>query len=153
MTPFEVVYGRPPTKLQSYIPGLTTNQAVDEILKTRDQILSTLKLNLAIVQDRMKFQVDRKRTEWELAVGDRAVQRVGQVAYKVDLLSHSSIHPVFHRSCLKKKLGQQHSPLSTLPPVDLQGELMAKPEAILQRRIRQVKNWAVVDVLVQWRGG
>ncbi|KAF5468680.1 hypothetical protein F2P56_012817 [Juglans regia] len=125
LTPFEVVYGRPPTKLQAYIPGLTTNQAVDEVLRTRDQILSTLKSNLAAAQERMKCQADKKRTEREFAIGDwvylrlqpyrqqslmvrrnlklsphffrpfQIVQIVGQVAYKLELPPTSSIHAVF----------------------------------------------------------
>ncbi|KAF5458662.1 hypothetical protein F2P56_022675 [Juglans regia] len=130
----------------------------------------------------MTFQADKKRTEREFVVGDwvylrlqpyrqqsfvarrnfklsprffgpfQIVQRVGQVAYKLELLPISCIHPVFHISCLKKKLGQHHSPLSSLPPVDLQGELTHEPEAILQRRMRQVHDRTVVDVLVQWKG-
>ncbi|KAF5452257.1 hypothetical protein F2P56_027277 [Juglans regia] len=61
---------RPPTKLQSYIPSLTANQVIEEVLKTKYQILSTLKLNFSASQERMKFQDDKRRTRRELAVGD-----------------------------------------------------------------------------------
>ncbi|XP_035547375.1 uncharacterized protein LOC118348911 [Juglans regia] len=53
MTPFEAVYGTPPIRLQAYIPGLTANQSVDQLLQTREQILATLKSNLSLAQDRM----------------------------------------------------------------------------------------------------
>lgn len=81
------------------------------------------------------------------------VQRIGQVAYRLDLPCTIAIHPVFHiSSYLEKKLGQHHSPLSTLPPMDFQGELAPEPEVILQRHGRKHNNRVVVDVLVQWQG-
>lgn len=45
-TPNEGVYGITHSKLQTYILGLTPNQTVDELLKTRDQVILTLKTNL-----------------------------------------------------------------------------------------------------------
>ncbi|XP_035549739.1 uncharacterized protein LOC118349426 [Juglans regia] len=41
MTPYEAVYGVPPVKLQQYIPGLSQNQAVEELLRTREEILGS----------------------------------------------------------------------------------------------------------------
>lgn len=96
----------------------------------------------------MKMFVDKKRTDRSFAVGDwvflrlqpyrqktvvlrhnlklsprfygpfQIVERISAVAYKLNLPSSSRIHPVFHVSCLKKKLGEQVFPLPTLPPVD-----------------------------------
>ncbi|XP_041009433.1 uncharacterized protein K02A2.6-like [Juglans microcarpa x Juglans regia] len=76
LTPFEVVYRVPPTRLQAYIPGLT-NQIVDQLLQTREQILLTLKSNLSLAQDRMKFYYDKHRTNKEFSMGDwRTLQRL-----------------------------------------------------------------------------
>lgn len=55
----------------------------------------------------------------------RVVQRLGSMAYKLDLPSTSRVHPVFHVSCLKKKLGDQIKPLPSLPPTNDIGEVLS----------------------------
>lgn len=62
------------------------------------------------------------------------LEKVGVVAYKLELPVGSLLHLVFHVSILKKKLGQHVSPLTILPPMDLHGKLLLEPECILQRR-------------------
>ncbi|KAF5471905.1 hypothetical protein F2P56_008668 [Juglans regia] len=182
MTPFEAIYGTPPIRLQAYIPGLTVNQSVDQLLQTCAQILVTLKSNLSLAQDRMKYYYDKRRTDREFSVGDWvylkvqpyrqqsvAVSRnlklspcyfgslqithiIGKVAYRLCLPSDSLLHPVFHVSVLKKKIGDQLTPFSSLPPVDLQGELRPQLEKILERRSVKRDNRAVVEVLIQSEG-
>ncbi|XP_050249176.1 uncharacterized protein LOC126696484 [Quercus robur] len=122
LTPFEALYGFQPPKLLNYIPGLTKAAVVEEYLQTRQQILSLLKTNLVAAQDRMKLQ------------------KIGHVAYMFDLPPTSGIHPVFHISCLKAKLGQHINPIPTLPPVDSQGHLSPEPIAILQQRPVQLRK-------------
>jgi hypothetical protein len=80
------------------------------------------------------------------------IQKVGSVAYKLALPPESKIHPVFHVSCLKKKLGQQVLPFPTMPPVDRNGELKPEPEAILERRMQKIGTRPATEVLVQWCG-
>jgi hypothetical protein len=36
MTPFEAVYGLPPPRLLTYVPGTTRLEAVDEVLRSRE---------------------------------------------------------------------------------------------------------------------
>jgi hypothetical protein len=43
MTPYEAVYGQPPPRLLSNVPGTTNVAAVDELLKSWEQILALLK--------------------------------------------------------------------------------------------------------------
>ena len=73
MTPFEAVYGRLPPRLLSYVPGITQVEAVDEILKNREVILSLLQQNLQHAQQRMKKYADLRRTERTLTVGQRCI--------------------------------------------------------------------------------
>jgi transposase InsO family protein len=50
MTPFEVVYGRLPSRLLTYVLGATQVAVVDEILKSREEILGLLQHNLQHAQ-------------------------------------------------------------------------------------------------------
>jgi len=46
MTPFEAVYGIPPSRLLTYVPGTTTVNSVDVLLRERSQLLTLLRDNL-----------------------------------------------------------------------------------------------------------
>jgi len=70
LTPFETLFGYPSPSLLDYIPGTTKVDNVDVHLRTRQQLLSLLKQNLLVAQERMKFNVDRHRIEREFAEGD-----------------------------------------------------------------------------------
>ena len=74
------------------------------------------------------------------------------MSYKLDLPSESRIHPVFHVSCLKLKLGQHVTPLPTLPPVDESGQVFTEPVVVLQKRTKSLRSRVITEVLVQWSG-
>ncbi|XP_040988948.1 uncharacterized protein LOC121236566 [Juglans microcarpa x Juglans regia] len=80
------------------------------------------------------------------------VAKVGVEAYKLNLPTFSRIHPLFHVSCHKRKLGQHITPLPSLPPVDHKGNVQPKPEAILDRRMKKFRNQVVIEVLIRWGG-
>jgi hypothetical protein len=80
------------------------------------------------------------------------MQRIGQVAYKLALPPSSRIHPVFHVSCLKLKLGQHITPLSTLPLVDSNGEIKPEPKVVISRHMIKRKGQAITEVLICWKG-
>lgn len=80
----------------------------------------------------------------------QVLQRVGPVAYKLNLPEGSRIHPVFHVSLLKKKLGMGAVVQTTLPLTDEQGQLQLEPLAILDRKLVKKNNRPHSMVLVQW---
>jgi hypothetical protein len=80
----------------------------------------------------------------------QVITKIGAVAYKLALPNDAKIHPVFHVSCLKKKLGSHVSPFPVLPPVDANGELKPEPEAVINRRMRKVANRAMNELLIHW---
>jgi hypothetical protein len=128
----------------------------------------------------MKKYADANRTERSFAVGDfvylkmqpyretalglrnslkltskwygpfRISQKIGQVAYKLQLPSDSQLHDVFHVNQLKKHIGTRAIPNSKLPLVTPDGKVKAAPLAILQRR-QIPRNAGDYDVAVpQW---
>ena len=151
ITPFEAMHGRVPPSYVMYNPGDLNVNSLDWSLQDHDKMIRLLKENLIQSQHRMKHIADAKRTDREFKVNDLVflclqlfrqasialrgnrklapkyygpfpVQaRVGHVAYKLQLPIGSSIHPVFHVSCLKKKLGSWSSSLPHLPLVDADG--------------------------------
>ena len=70
------------------------------------------------------------------------------MSYKLDLPLESKVHPVFHVSCLKMKLGQHVTPIPTLPPVDESGQVLSELIAVLKTRTKSLRSRVITEVLV-----
>ncbi|XP_074328093.1 uncharacterized protein LOC141666007 [Apium graveolens] len=131
-------------------------------------------------QNKYKFYADKKRKEVILKVGDWvflklqpyrqisvAVQKylklshkffgpylilaqIGPVAYKLQLPPGSQVHPVFHFSMLKKKVGSKHIITTELPKLVPEGQFLVYPYKVLQIRSAKKNNHVVAQWLVQW---
>jgi len=82
----------------------------------------------------------------------QVLSRVGSIAYRLDLPLDARLHPAFHVSCLKKKLGQSVAPRSSLPPVDCIGKIRLELDCIVDRRLIKRHGRAATEVLVHWKG-
>ncbi|CAJ2667675.1 unnamed protein product [Trifolium pratense] len=180
-SPFEVVYGRSPPTLLRFLSNETKVAAVALELTERDEALNQLKTHLLKAQQQMKIYADKKRRDLHFSVGEwvflklrphrqhsvikrinqklaarfygpfQIVERVGAVAYKLELPASSKIHPIFHVSLLKKAVGDY--PVQGELPKELEISLEEDiyPEKILGSRITLQSGNAVHQSLIQWK--
>lgn len=139
----------------------TMVSAADDAMMRRQQMLQFLKVNLHKAQEKIKLFADKRRSERVFQVGDmiylklqlyrqssiavrknlklcskyfgpyQAINRVGQIAYKLQLPSTSKIHPKFHVSLLKKKLSTHVVVQTNLPITNEEGQMLVQPTTIL----------------------
>jgi hypothetical protein len=81
----------------------------------------------------------------------KVLQKIGTMAYKLELPASSRVHPVFHVSCLKKVIGDKIPVQTILPELDDEGKMILEPEAITDTRIRQLRNRSISEYLIKWR--
>ncbi|XP_070013614.1 uncharacterized protein [Nicotiana sylvestris] len=179
-TPFEALYGYSPPQLSLGPLLETMVQATEDTMMRRQQMQQLLKDNLTKAQERMKYYADKRRSDREFQVGDmvylklqpyrqtslalrrnlklrskyygpyKILARIDSFAYKLDLSPEFKVHPMFHVSLLKKKIGDRVVVQTTLPITGKDGQFLVKPVAILQRQLIKMNNAVVVRVLVQW---
>lgn len=181
MTPFKAMYGYSPPQINEFSVPCNISEEARVTIEEKEAILNKLKNSLADAQHRMKYFADKNRTERNLEVGDmvylklkpyrqsafgirgslklrskfygpfKVLQKIGQLAYKLQLPDDAQIHPVFHVSQLKKHLGKHAIPMSNLPSVGPDGQIKTEPLAVLQRRMVPRKGVAVTQWLILWQ--
>ncbi|KAL4010950.1 hypothetical protein IC575_027992 [Cucumis melo] len=174
MTPFQVVYGRQPPTILSYGSSPSKNSTVEEMLQERDIVLVSLREHLRLAQEQMKMYADRKRRAVEFSVGEyvflrirpyrqitvrsrrnekltprsfgpyKIVERIGPVAYRLQLPENSRIHPVFHVSQLRKMVGQHEDSQPTIQFVDENYVWKSDPEEAIEYRKTGAGQWEVL---------
>jgi hypothetical protein len=58
------------------------------------------------------------------------LQKIGTMAYKLELPTYSRVHPFFHVSCLKKIIGDNIPVQTILPELYEEGKIILEPQAI-----------------------
>lgn len=169
-------FGLTPIIQGSTIPSRI--EEVNQLISSRDELLADLRHNLLQSQDLMRSYANKYRRYVEYAVGDwvflkmqpyrrkslvkrlneklgprfygpfQVLEKVGGVAYKLDLPSHSRIHPVCHVSLLKKAVVDsfQSQPLPTM--LSEEHELLVYPEFVLDIPETAPGD---VEVFIQWQ--
>jgi hypothetical protein len=82
----------------------------------------------------------------------RVLQKIGSVAYKLELPVDSQVHPVFHVSRLKPFTPDFSPVFSDLPKVAELDKGQPALEEILDRRLVKKGNAAIPQVLIRWSG-
>lgn len=80
------------------------------------------------------------------------LERIGAVAYRLQLPSSTQVHPVFHVSELKPFIPKYTPVFDELPSVPDLAAAAIEPEDILERRLVRSGNAAATQVLIKWRG-
>ena len=80
----------------------------------------------------------------------KVLERIGEVAYRLELPAEAQVHPVFHISQLKAFTPNNVPVFSTLPRDEDLSKQGVVPLEILDRRLVKKGNKAVSQVLIRW---
>lgn len=138
-----------------------------------------LKFHLLWAQHRMKHEADKHRSDRSFEIGNlvivklqpyrqksvvlreslklspkfygpyKILDKMGSVAYKLELPNSSRIHPVFHVLQLKRVIGTATS--TTQLPTILTDTVIKVPKTCLGRKFVKRQNRAATMILVKWR--
>lgn len=164
LTPFEIVYGKPPPTLAHYLQGTSPNEAVDSMITSRQEIHHKLQRRLTKAQDNMKKLANTKRWDISYTVGQwvyvklrpfrqrsvtgslhpklskryfgpfQVMERIGQVSYPLQLPEGACIHPVFHSSILREHHGPPPPSPDTSPLQFIAQKPVSRPLCILSSK-------------------
>lgn len=182
LTPFEITYGKPPPTIMDYIHGATKNEAVHTVLVERQALHSKLQQRLRKAQELMKKYADAKREDITFEVGQwvyvklkpgrqtsitaqrhpklskrffgpfQILERIGSVAYRLQLPPESRIHPVFHSSLLRPHYDALPATDKDWPLQTQDQQPLRKPLCFLDSHFDSTTTPPTRWVLTQWVG-
>ncbi|XP_042032774.1 uncharacterized protein LOC121779504 [Salvia splendens] len=173
----------PPALIAVQPSAARTDPEVADLIQQRGALLVDLRRNLEGAQQRMRDTANRHRRDVQFAVGDKVLlklqqyrqhsvarplsaklsrrfygpfvitERIGPVAYRLQLPQGARIHDVFHVSLLKPFIeGAPSVAIADLPADFVEGRVVVKPLRILDRRIALQGGSPVDQILVEWPG-
>ncbi|KAJ9551933.1 LOW QUALITY PROTEIN: hypothetical protein OSB04_015978 [Centaurea solstitialis] len=179
--PYEILYGRKCRTPRCWNEVGEKQLAGPEIVQITSDKINQVQERLKMARDRQKSYADKRRKDIEFQVGDRVMlkvspwkgvirfgkkgklspryigpfritERVGAVAYKLDLpVELDGVHNTFHVSNLQKCLADPGTaiPLSEIS-IDPKMNYVEEPVVIVDRNIRKLRNKEIKLVKVQW---
>ena len=81
----------------------------------------------------------------------KVLQKIGTMAYQLELPASSQVHPVFHVSCLKKVIGDKITVQTIFPELYEEGKIILEPESVTEKRTRQLRNRSISEYLIKWK--
>lgn len=181
-SPFEVLYGYKPKHFGLQESTTSTVPDHQTWLKDKDDMQKLIQQHLLRAQQRMKSQADKKRIERSFNVGDQVylklqpyvqmsiarrsnqklsykffgpytiIQKVGAVAYKLQLPAGSQIHPVVHVSQLKQAIPKDSIAQPDLPSQCSLLDTVLIPLQVMDTKTILAGKSSVVLVQIQWSG-
>ncbi|KAH7421491.1 hypothetical protein KP509_13G060300 [Ceratopteris richardii] len=157
-------------------------QAAKDFLEEMNDMLRLAKDSIRKAQDRARAYADPQRRDINFEVGEQVylrvpsrcetmktgpcpklsprycgpfqiLKRIGKMAYQLQLPGNSQIHPVFHVSRLKKRLGESDNLIpdsEVVEPISVQS-IPHEPESILRTREKRTRSHLYKECLVKWK--
>ncbi|GKC58836.1 putative reverse transcriptase domain-containing protein [Tanacetum coccineum] len=151
-TSFEALYGRKCRSLIMWAEFEEGQLIGPELEQKATEKISQIKDRLKAARDRQKIYADKRRKPLEFSVGDYIIEKVGPVAYRLDLPEElNGVHDTFHMSNHKKCLADPtlQVPLDKIR-VDDKLNFMEEPLEILEREVKNLKRSRIAIVKVRW---